>query len=72
MSDQDEFDDDQCIVLPSNYLSSAEAVSEIYEDQLSAARNEFEIPLFRRRGFLKGGLLAAAIWMIPGIWTVCH
>lgn len=72
MSDQDEFDGDQCVVLPSNYLNSAEAVSEIFDESLSAARNEFEIAQFDRPGFFKGSLLAASIWILSGIWTVCY
>jgi hypothetical protein len=71
MTDPDEFDGDQCIILPSDYLNSAEAVAEIYEEELSAARNEFDIPEFDQPGFFKGCLLAAAIWILPGIWTVC-
>jgi len=72
MSDQDDFDGDQCMILPSNYLHSAEAVAEIYEEHLAASRNGFEIDHFGRSGFFRGSLLAAAIWVLPGIWTVCH
>ena len=72
MADQQDFDGDQCMVLPSNFLSSAEAVADIYEEELSAARNGFEIEQFSRRGFFKGSLLVAMIWAASGIWTVCH
>ena len=75
MSHQDEFEqefyDDQCIVLPSNYLSSAEAVSEIYEDRLAAATSDLDIEQFREPGFFKGCLLAALLWVLPGLWTIC-
>lgn len=72
MSDQDEFDGDACVVLPKNYLSSAEAVAEIYEDELSEAASNFEVDQFRLGpGFWKGTLLVPALWAIPSIWTVC-
>jgi hypothetical protein len=72
MSDQDEFDGDACVVLPKNYLSSAEAVAEIYEDELTEAASNFDVDQFRLQpGFLKGTLLVPVLWAIPSIWTVC-
>jgi hypothetical protein len=53
-------------------LSSAEAVAEIYEDELTEAASNFEVDQFRLRpGFLKGTLLVPVLWAIPSIWTVC-
>jgi hypothetical protein len=72
MSDQDEFDGDACVVLPKNYLSSAEAVAEIYEDELTEAASNFEVDQFRLGPrFLKGTLLVPVLWAISSIWTVC-
>jgi hypothetical protein len=71
MTEQTEFDGDQCIVLPSNYLESAESVAEIYEDQLSAATGGLDVVGFSQPGFFSGSLLALLLWTVPGIWTVC-
>lgn len=72
MSEQDEFDGDACIVLPKNYLNSAEAVAEIYEDELAEAATTFEIDNLRRGpGFLQGTLLVPLLWALSSIWTVC-
>jgi hypothetical protein len=71
MSDQDEFDGDACVVLPKNYLSSAEAVAEIYEDELSAAAINFEVDEMSRPGFFKGTLLVVGIWFLSGFFSVC-
>ena len=30
----DEFDGDQCVVLPSNYMASVDAAVELYDEQL--------------------------------------
>lgn len=72
MSDQDEFSGDECIVLPKNYLNSAEAVSEIYEDELEDAAVNFKVDqLSRGRRFFKGTVLVPLIWALSSIWTVC-
>jgi hypothetical protein len=73
MSDQDDFDGDACIVLPKDYLSSAEAVSEILEDELTEAATSFEVDLMRHGPrFLKGSILVPFLWALSGIWTVCY
>lgn len=72
MRDQDEYSGDQCVVLPKNYLDSAEAVAEIYEGELSAAANNFDVDEMGRTGFLRGLLMVAVLWGLSGIWTVCH
>jgi hypothetical protein len=72
MSDQGEFSGDQCVVLPRNYLNSAEAVADIYEDELSAAADNLDVDELRgRRRFLAGTLLTPIIWALSGIFTVC-
>jgi hypothetical protein len=72
MSDQDEFDGDACIVLPKNYLSSPEAVAEIYEEELTEAASNFEVDQFRLTpNFLQGTLLVPLVWALSGIWSVC-
>jgi hypothetical protein len=71
MSDQDEFDGDACVVLPKNYLNSAEAVSEIHEDSLQAAALNFDVDEMSRPGFFKGTLLVIGIWILSGFFTVC-
>ena len=70
MSEKDEFDGDACVVLPKNYLSSAEAVAEIYEDELSEAAASLEVDNLGPR-FLKGTLLVPVLWALSSIWTVC-
>ena len=72
MSEQDGFDGDACIVLPKDYLNSAEAVADIFEDELSEAATSFEVDLMQHKPrFLKGSLLAPLLWALSGIFTVC-
>lgn len=72
MSDQDDFSGDQCMVLPKNYLNSAEAVADIYEEELSRAADNLDVDELRGRSFMSGLLLAPIIWAVSGIWTVCY
>ena len=67
-----DFDGGRCVVLPKNYLQSAQAVSEIYEDQLTKVATNLEIDsLSKKRGFFRGCLLAALLWALPSFWTIC-
>jgi hypothetical protein len=70
---QTEFDDDQRVVLEENYLNSAEAVSEIYEEELAKVANNLEVDSLRQApGFFRGTLLATLLWAIPSAWTICQ
>jgi hypothetical protein len=71
LSPETEFDGDQCVVLPAGYLKSANAVSEIYDEQLAKAAVNFEVDGWTRPRFLRGMFLAALVWAVPSIWTVC-
>ena len=68
-----EFDGDQCVVLPKNYLQSARAVSEIYEDQLAKVATNLEIEhLSNKRRFFSGCLSAVLLWVLPSCWMICY
>ena len=72
MSEKGEFDGDACVVLPKNYLNSAEAVAEIYEAELAEAASSLDVDnLDRHPRFLKGTLLVPVLWALSSIWTVC-
>ena len=72
MSDTEDFDGDACIVLPKDYLNSAEAVADIYEDELSDAATSFDVDQFSyRKRFFQGSFFVASLWAISAIWTVC-
>lgn len=72
MSDQSEYTGNHCIVLPKDYLSSARAVSEIYDDELNEAVGDLHVDnLDPERGFFRGTLAALLIWVVPSVWMVC-
>ncbi len=67
----DEFDGDQCVVLPTNYMASVDAAVELYDDDIAKNSTNFSVRgleyglgrLLFRVAFI-GGLL----WLIPSIW----
>lgn len=72
MSSQTDFDGETLLVLPKDYLQSAQAASELYEEELAARASKFEVDnLTRRPNFFRGTLLATLLWLIPSIWMVC-
>jgi hypothetical protein len=72
MPSKSDFDGETVIVLPKDYLQSALAVSEIYEEELAARVSNLEVDsLSGKPGFFRGTLLATLLWMVPAIWTVC-
>jgi len=72
MPDKSDFDGETVIVLPKDYLQSALAVSEIYEEELAARVSNLEVDnLSSKPGFFRGTLLATLLWIIPAYWTVC-
>ena len=59
------------VVLPKNYLKSAVAVSEIYENELSDAAGNLEIQGWGEPRVLRVLALAAVLWALSSIWSVC-
>ena len=67
-----EFNGDQCLVLPADYMSSANAAAELHEDELARAVNDLEIAgLSPAQRFFQGTTLATLLWLVPTIWMVC-
>lgn len=73
MSADADFDGDQCVVLPENYLQSAKAASEIYEDDLASVATNLDVDnLSRQPGFFHGTLIATLLLLLPSIWSACY
>lgn len=70
-SQESEFNGDECVVLPAGYLKSANAVSEIYDEELAKRAVNFEVDNWTRPRFLRGTFIAVLVWAIPSVWTVC-
>jgi hypothetical protein len=67
-----EFSGDQCVVLPADYLQSADAAAELYAEEIARVVTDLEIQsLDPHQGFFRGTLLASILWMAPSIWTIC-
>ena len=71
---EDEFDGDQCVVLPTNYMASVDAAVELYDEDIAkASKNmsvsglEYGIGRILFRIVLAGFLL----WLLPSLWMLC-
>lgn len=60
------------MVLPADYLQSADAAAEIYAEEIARVVTDLEIQsLDAHRGFFRGTLLASILWVVPSIWNIC-
>ena len=68
-----DFRGDRRVILPMDYLQSAQAAAEIYEDELAELVTNLKVDnLGQTHGFLRGTLLATVLWAIPSVWTLCQ
>ena len=70
----DEFDGNVCLVLPRNFLQTADAASELYEDELARVATNLEVDGLRpsplRHAALRM-LAVAVVWLGVSPWIVC-
>ena len=69
-----EYNGDDCVVLPANYLSSVDAAVELYEDDLAEAAVNLDVHGLSRSfagSVIQHGLAASLLWLLPAAWAVC-
>jgi hypothetical protein len=74
MGVEDEFDGDQCVVLPANYMASVDAAVELYDDDIAKKSTNFNVSGLEYgvgRLLFRIGLLAGLLWLVPSIWALC-
>ncbi len=70
----DDFDGDQCVVLPSNYMASVDAAVELYDDAIARSSTGFSVSgLEYGAGRLLFRITLATLffWLLPSIWIHC-
>jgi len=70
----DDFDGDQCVVLPSNYLASVDAAVELYDDDIARNSTNFNVSGLEYgigRNVFRVTVLASLLWLVPSIWALC-
>ena len=70
----DDFDGDQCVVLPTNYMASVDAAVELYDDDIAKKSTNFNVTGLEYgigRGLFRITLLASVLWLVPSIWALC-
>jgi len=72
---KDEYDGDQCVILPTNYLASVDAAVELFDEDLAQASKNLEVSGLEYglgRALLRVGTIVAAIWLVPAVWMHCQ
>lgn len=74
MNCETEFNGDKCVVLPVNYLSTPQAASELYEEELAEIVTDLNVrglgPSVGQATF-RLTIVAWFLWLAPGAWMLC-
>ena len=70
----DEFDGDQCVVLPSNYMASVDAAVELYDEHIAQNSTNFNVRGLEYgigRLLFRVAVAALIFWLLPAVWVHC-
>lgn len=74
MQVDDEFDGDQCVILPTNYMASVDAAVELYDEDIAKNSKNFNVRGLEYgagRWLFRIALAAGLLWLLPSVWALC-
>ncbi len=74
MRAEDDFDGDQCVVLPSNYMASVDAAVELYDEDIARASESMSVSGLEYglgRCVFRVTVAAILFWLLPSLWMLC-
>ena len=74
MDSTTEYNGDECVVLPVDYMKSIDAAVELYDDDLAAGAPNLKIQGFEKslaKRAMGRGFAVSLLWLLPAIWIVC-
>ncbi|NNC65792.1 MAG: hypothetical protein HKN84_13490 [Gammaproteobacteria bacterium] len=74
MQAEEDFDGDQCVVLPTNYMASVDAAVEIYDEDIARASKNMRVSGLEYglgRILFRVVLAAMLFWLLPSLWMLC-
>ncbi len=74
MRDEEDFDGDQCVVLPANYMASVDAAVELYDEDIAKASKNMRISGLEYgfgRVVFRVTVAALLFWLLPSLWMLC-
>ncbi len=74
MQAENDFDGDQCVVLPSNYMASVDAAVELYDEDIAKASESMSVSGLEYgvgRIVFRVTLAALLFWLLPSLWMLC-
>jgi len=70
----EEFNGDQCVVLPKNFMASVDAAVELYDEDIAKNSKSFRVNGLEYgpgRWLLRVALAAGFLWLLPSVWALC-
>ena len=74
MRAEDDFDGDQCVVLPANYMASVDAAVELYDEDIARASANMSVSGLEYgfgRFVFRATVAALLFWLLPSLWMLC-
>ena len=74
MQPEDDFDGDQCVVLPTNYMASVDAAVELYDEDIARASENMNVSGLEYgpgRVVFRITFAALLFWLLPSLWMLC-
>jgi hypothetical protein len=71
----DDYDGDQCVILPANYMASVDAAVELYDEGIARNSTNFNVSGLQYgigRLLFRTTLAAVLFWLLPSLWVLCH
>lgn len=75
MSGEQDYDGDQCVVLPANYMASVDAAVELYDEDIARNSTNFDVNGLEYgvgRLLFRLAIVAALFWLLPSYWILCR
>lgn len=72
---EDDYDGDQCVILPANYMASVDAAVELYDEGIARNSTNFNVSGLQYgvgRLLFRVTVAALLFWLLPSLWILCH
>jgi hypothetical protein len=70
----DEFDGDQCVILPTNFMTSVDAAVELYDEDIAQRSTSFQVSGLEYglgRLLFRLAVISMLFWLLPSYWMHC-
>lgn len=72
---EQDYDGDQCVILPANYMASVDAAVELYDEDIAKNSTNFDVNGLEYgagRLLFRLAVIALLFWLLPSVWILCR